>query len=137
MPKSDRAVREVVLLYPGDSLSQQAAAWGRNHADCAVRRSAVKSLPGIRSALHGADLALIDATDDYPQAIDAFSQARSQLGAEATTIYTERMHEGLEMFVRLHGSLLLLGPLGDAEWDGFFESNPRACGPKGPWKLVA
>jgi hypothetical protein len=137
MPESDRTVREVILLYPGASLNRQSAAWGRARADCAIRRSSVRSLPGIRRALRGADLVLVDATDDYPQAIDAFSQALSQLGAGATTVYTERMHDDLELFVRLHGSLLLFGPLGGAEWESFFDSSPRGRGTKGPWRLVA
>ena len=41
-------------------------------------------------------------------------------------MYSERMHEGLEMFVRSRGALLLLGPLSEAEWDAFFE--PQAAG---------
>ena len=46
--------------------------------------------------MEGADLALIDATDDHAQAADAFSQAAGKVGVGATAMYSERMHEGLE-----------------------------------------
>ena len=71
--------------------------------------------------MEGADLALIDATDDHAQAADAFSQAAGKVGVGATAMYSEQMHEGLETFVRSRGALLLLGPLSEVEWDAFFE----------------
>jgi len=36
------------------------------------------------------------------------------------------VYEGLEMFVRLRGILFLIGPMGPAEWDGFFSIEPIA-----------
>ena len=59
------------------------------------------------------------------QAADAFSEAAGQLGAGATAMYTECMHDGLELFVRSRGAQLLLGPLTDVEWDGFFSRTLR------------
>ena len=86
--------------------------------------------------MEGADVALIDATDDHAQAADAFSQAVGHVGAGATAMYSERMHEGLEMFVRSRGALLLLGPLSEAEWDAFFDRRlPR--GGRRSWEKVA
>jgi hypothetical protein len=66
-------------------------------------------------------VAVVDATDDPAQACDAFSQAAGQLGAGATGMYSEHMPDGLEVFVRSRGALMLLGPLGEVEWDGFFD----------------
>ena len=42
------------------------------------------------------------------------------LGVGAAAMYTERMREGLELFVRSRGAQLLLGPLAEAEWEAFF-----------------
>jgi hypothetical protein len=35
-------------------------------------------------------------------------------------MYTETMHDALEVFVRLRGSLFLLGPLFDDQWEEYF-----------------
>ena len=79
-----------------------------------------RSAVAIRCALGGADLALVDASDDHAQAVDLFSQAVARLGARQASVYTERMHEGLEHFVRTQGAWLLLGPLTDREWEDYF-----------------
>ena len=51
-------------------------------------------------------------------------------------MYSERIREGLEMFVRSRGALLLLGPLSEAEWDAFFDRRlPR--GGRRSWEKVA
>ena len=65
-------------------------------------------------------MALVDASDDHAQAIDLFSQAVARLGARHASVYTERMHEGLELFVRTQGAWLLLGPLTDEQWEDYF-----------------
>jgi hypothetical protein len=137
MPQADRAARKVVLFYPSDSLARQVMAWAGRRAEYAVQSAFVRSFPGMRKAIGRADAVLVDATNDYPQAIDAFSQALGQLGAAATAVYTEQVHEGLELFVRLHGSLLLLGPLSEEQWEGFFERALRASSPNRRLRLVA
>jgi hypothetical protein len=137
MQRTERTAREVILFYPGSSLARQIVGWGRGRADCAVEPVFARSISGMRRAIRSADLVLVDATRDYPQAMDVFSQALAYLGAGATAVYTERMHEGLELFVRLHGSLLLLGPLGSAEWEGFFERAIRTSPRKREWGRVA
>ena len=78
-------------------------------------------LPEIRALVAGTDVALIDATEDDAQAVDAFSQAAGQLGVKATAMYSECMHDGLEVFVRSHGAFMLMGPLEEAEWDEWIE----------------
>jgi hypothetical protein len=128
---------EVVLLYPGESLHRQVAAWGQRHADCAVEPLFIRSLIGIRRFLETADVAVIDATDDEAQAIDAFTQATARLGAAGTAVYTERMHEGLEELVRMRGALLLFGPLDDDQWEGFFERAIAAQQRRLTWRVAA
>ncbi len=117
---SGAPVAQVALFYACDSLTRQIAQWARQRSGCAVHGSVARLLPEIRAVLAGADFALIDATDDQFQAADAFAQAARELGAGATAVYTERMHDGLELLVRSRGTQLLLGPLAEAEWDAFF-----------------
>jgi hypothetical protein len=128
---------EVVLLYPGESLQRQIAAWGQRHADCRVEPLFIKSLVGIRRFLETADVAVIDATDDEGQAIDAFSQATARLDAAGTAVYTERMHEGLEELVRMRGALLLFGPLEDEQWEGVFARAIETQARRATWRVAA
>ena len=67
-------------------------------------------------------LVLVDASDDHAQAIELFSQSVARLGSRRVAVYTERMHEGLELFVRTQGAWLLLGPLNNRQWEEFFSS---------------
>ncbi len=69
----------------------------------------------------GAELAVIDATEDPAQASDAFLQSVGVLSAEAVAVYTERIHDGLELLVRMLGAPLILGPMSMEEWDEFLE----------------
>jgi hypothetical protein len=120
MTRHQQPGSDIVLFYPGRSLMEQIADWGRKRQDRAVVASFARSLPEIRGAMEKAGAVVVDATDDDAQATEAFSQAASRLGTAAAAVYTERMHEGLELFVRLRGALLLLGPLSEGEWEGFF-----------------
>ena len=93
---------------------------GQGRDDCRVKPVFARSAVAIGGALDDAQLALVDASDDHAQAIDLFSQAVARLGARRASVYTERMHEGLEPFVRTQGAWLLLGPLTDEQWNDFF-----------------
>ena len=114
-------ISNIVVFYPGDSLTEQVAAWIEGHPDCSLETSLARSLPGIRKALRNADVALLDATADPSRAWEAFSQAVARLGACSVAVYTETMHAWLELAVRIRGVLLLLGPLSSGQWEGFFE----------------
>jgi hypothetical protein len=115
------ATADVLLLYPGESLADQLGLWSSRHLDRQIETSFERSLPEIRRLLGNTATALIDATQDPSQATDAFLQSITQLGASAVTMYTERMHDDLEMFVRTHGSLFILGPLFEQQWDEWIE----------------
>jgi hypothetical protein len=84
-----------------------------------------------------ATLAIIDASEDHAQAIDAFSQSVARLGAYKTVVYTEKMHEGLELFVRFQGSLLLYGPLSQVQWEDFFRRTLPPNEQSWPLRMVA
>ena len=112
---------DVLLLYPGESLQDQIGLWSQRHPERRVNVSIARSLPEIRQLLRRAGAALVDATEDPAQAADAFLQAVTRLGADAVTMYTEVMHDGLELFARVRGSLFLAGPLFDQQWEELFE----------------
>jgi hypothetical protein len=75
-------------------------------------------LPEIRAVLEQSDVAVIDATEDHALAAEAFSQAATRLGASGAVMYSERMDDGVELFVRSRGAPMVLGPLEEAEWEG-------------------
>jgi len=136
------AIADVLLLYPADSLKDQIGLWSMRHPERQVEASFERSLPEIRKLLRGAASAMVDATADPAQATDAFLQAVARLGANAVTMYTESMHDGLELFARMRGSLFLLGPLWDEQWEELFDrllctTNRPAAAPKLPWLCPA
>jgi hypothetical protein len=98
------------------------ASWASNHADCGVEPVFGRSALEIRRSLDGADRVLVDASDDHAQAIELFSQSVTRLGSRHVAVYTERMHEELELFVRTQGAWLLLGPLDHEQWEEFFST---------------
>lgn len=112
---------DILLLFPGESLLGQISLWSRRHPERQVQASFERSLPEIRSLLRHAGASLVDATEDPGMATDAFLQAVTRLGADAVTMYTEVMHDDLELFVRVRGSLFLQGPLFDEQWEEYFD----------------
>jgi hypothetical protein len=117
---AETVVQRIAVCYPTESLSGQVAHWAEGRGDCRVESVFARSAMAIRSSLDQAEVALVDASDDHEQAIDLYSQAVARLGARKASVYTERMHEGLELFVRTQGSWLLLGPLTDQQWNDYF-----------------
>jgi hypothetical protein len=120
-PLSLKGPSDIIVFYPGQSLTEQMAAWRERHPDCNLELSFATTHSGIRNALRHAALALLDATADPDQISEGFAQAVAKLGAYSTAVYSETMHEWLELSVRVRGVLLLLGPMTGAQWDGFFE----------------
>lgn len=112
---------DVTLFYPEESLLLQVAAWQRTHGGHALRVVyAVDSLVTVR-AIEKASLALIDATEFPGEAMAALERAIARLGPLRVAVYAERLHDGLELFVRVRGVPLLLGPLEPGEWEAFLE----------------
>ena len=122
MSKIEAVVYRIAVCYPTESLSRQVAFWARRHADCGIEPVFGRSALEIRRSLSGADRVLVDASDDHAQAIELFSQSVTRFGSRHVAVYTERMHEGLELFVRTQGAWLLLGPLNNWQWEEFFSS---------------
>ena len=95
--------------------------WADRHGGCRTIFTVERTLPGIRRQLRRAELAVIDATEDPAQASDAFLQSIGVLRADSVAVYTEKMHDGLEILVRTLGAPLLLGPMSMEDWDEYLE----------------
>ena len=80
------------------------------------RLSFTRSTQAIRNVSEEVSMAIIDATEKPAAALSAFDLMADDERADSTVVYTEVMHEGLELAVRSRGSLLLLGPMDDATW---------------------
>lgn len=121
-PNRLKSARRVVVFCPGDSLTRQASAWAVRHPKFDLEFCYSTSMFEVRRATRDAAAVLIDATEDPAGAMAAFFQAIVELEAHAVAVYTETVHEeSLELVVRARGALMLLGPVGDATWDGLFE----------------
>ena len=142
MAMIEAVVQSIAVCYPTESLSQQVAQWARSHKDCGIAPVFGRLPLEIRRSLIGADVVLVDASDDHAQAIELFSQSVARLGSRRVAVYTEKMHEGLELFVRTQGAWLLLGPLENGRWEEFFSSvlpppNQSAVGRQSPLRRAA
>lgn len=115
-----KSTPQIVLFYPSPSLRGQLQGWSDKHGGRQLQISFERSLAGIRSLVHRVDFVLVDATDDPSQASDAYFQIFNALGPESMAVYTEIVHDGLEILVRRLGVTLLLGPMSVSEWDDFF-----------------
>ncbi len=131
----------VVLLHAGESLLKQITRWGqlRPNADIQLADSALPST--LKPLLSDTTAAVTDATDQPEAAMQTLAGILSVLQRTESQmklgVYTEKIYDGLEMFVRLRGILFLMGPMGPMgplEWDGFFGLEPTACAVGGEFK---
>ena len=125
MQSSQNRNSEVVILNAGRSLLRQLSQpaqrrWGLSVRAVTSHRSAV-----MATAMDDAVSTIIDATANPQAALEMLEYAVSLMGPGKPVVYTEVMHAGLELSVRRAGVLLLLGPMSQAEWRGFFEPRLR------------
>ena len=112
---------EVVLFYPSRSLLAQVMEWTGKHRGFSVRLVRSCGPLSVSVALAESDIVIIDATEHPGPAMDVFRRAAPQMQRGKGAVYTEHLHDGLELFVRLRGVVLLLGPMEQSEWEAFFE----------------
>jgi hypothetical protein len=137
VPFSRQAEAGVVLFYPSDSLMGQVSDCLDEWPSCNLGACFGGSLAEVREALGEARTVLVDAAGDPVWTADAFLAAVGRLGASCVAVYVEETREGLELLVRQHGALLLLGPLSRAQWRGFFQKALEPGGSGGPARKVA
>ena len=111
---------EVVLFYAEESLLFQVAGWVRSEGRFSLRLVSSRDPVIIGHALNDAVVAVVDATRQPGEAMAVLERAIGRLGPRRIAIYSEAMHDGLEIFVRVRGVTLLAGPMSPPEWDAFF-----------------
>ena len=116
---------EVVLFYAEESLLFQVAAWVRTAGRWSLRLVASRDPVVVARGLEGAAVAIVDATRHPGEAMAVLERGVAGFAGPRVVIYSERMHDGLELFTRVRGAPLLLGPMTTAEWNAFFEPFER------------
>ena len=111
----------IVVFHSGDSLMRQLGVWSDGYPECNLCLSSAESLLEIYKASRRGAFVLIDVAEDPKRARLVMLQVTAAREAPAVAVYTEVADEGLELFVRTRGGLLLLGPMSNASWDGVFE----------------
>jgi len=120
-----RTAPEIAVFYPGNVLMHQVSNWSGKWPAYDFAMTFAKSLPEIRAVLRSAAISILDATDEPVLAMDVLNLATGESVAGCVTVYTEKMLEGLELFVRSRSALLLLGPMEDPEWEDLFQATRR------------
>ena len=131
MFRIDGQQQDVVLFYAEQSLTEQITSFACKRR-CLFVRSVSSCNPAVvNDALSNAGYSLIDATERPARAMDLLEYVLPRVGRERLAVYTERVYEGLEIFVRVRGVLLLLGPMTPTEWSGLFRPLRKA-----PFRLI-
>jgi len=116
---------EVVLFFAEESLLFQVASWVRNEGRFSMRLVSSRDPVVIARALDDAIVAILDATRQPGEAMAVLERALPRIGPRRIAVYSEQLHNGLEIFVRVRGVALLAGPMSPPEWEAFFESLSR------------
>lgn len=117
-------VGEIVLFYPEESLLEQVSEWMCHSMMLPLNLVSSCNSFSVAEAMNTAECAIIDATTNPGKAMDVLQRALPMVGRDRLAVYTEYTHDGLELFVRVRGVPLLLGPMSEAEWEGVF---PARC----------
>ncbi len=83
-------------------------------------RAAAKCLEQLGVADPAFRAVLIDGTRRPTSALRAVQDVAKCIDARLVTVHSELVHPGLELFVRMRGALLLLGPLEPPQWQDYF-----------------
>jgi hypothetical protein len=125
IPIKKRCGGAIMLLHAGESLQEQIAEWGCLHPTVRIQLALSAVPTTVRTLMSDVVSIVIDATEHPDAATQTLESVLAIIQSVETElklgVYTEKVHEGLELFVRRRGILFLLGPMVMAEWDGFFE----------------
>jgi len=112
---------EVVLFYAEESLLYQVAGWVRSEGRLSMRLVSSRDPIVIARALDDAVVVIVDATRQPGEAMAVLERALPRIGPRRVAVYSEQLHNGLEVFVRVRGVTLLAGPMSPPDWEAFFE----------------
>ena len=123
---------ELLLVYPGVPLLTQVADWARDNGNTAVVLRILSSRDHllIRAAVQNAAMVIVDATEQPGAAMAAVETAIARTSPTNIVVYTEQVHAGLELFTRVRGVALVVGPMSRPEWDAWLESLQQATLPR-------
>ncbi|MGC9455549.1 MAG: hypothetical protein ACP5HU_11900 [Phycisphaerae bacterium] len=116
-PDSDNT--QIVLFYPTQSLIEQISELVASWSGLSVVVSAAARPQSIRQAAAAAVATIIDATEDPARGARVLSAALPAVGPRRLAVYTEVLHPGLELFVRVRGPFLLVGPMKPRQWSDY------------------
>ena len=108
--------RSLVLFFAGRSLLCQTADWATRHPEYSVVCLMSGSPDWVESVVREAAVVLIDATESPGAAMSLLQRIGRDGRPTPVSVYTETMHPGLELAVRVQGAALLLGPMSPEEW---------------------
>lgn len=111
---------EIVLFYADESLLRQVSEWMSDSMKLPLCLVSSCSAFSVAEAMNKAECAVIDATSKPAEAMDVLQLAIPLTGRDRLAVYTERTHDGLELFVRVRGVKFLIGPMSETEWEGVF-----------------
>ncbi len=116
-----RLHREITTFYAGEGLLVSLSDWASRHDGFSLRLLATPDPEVVRQSVAGVTLAVFDATERPGAAMAALEEALRQVPPRLCAVYTEAVHHGLEVFTRVRGVQMLLGPLDALEWDAVLE----------------
>jgi hypothetical protein len=116
---------EVILFYAEESLLFQVAGLVRAVGHWSLRLVSSRDPVVLARALADARVAIVDATEYPGEAMAVLERGLARLEPPCVMVYAEKMHEGLELFTRVRGAPLLLGPMAQVEWAAVFERCER------------
>ena len=123
---------DLLLVYPGVPLLTQVADWARDNGNTAVVLRILSSRDPllIRAAVRNAAMVIVDATERPGAAMSAVESAIAHTSPANIVVYTEQVHAGLELFTRVRGVALIVGPMSRPEWDAWLESLQQVTLPR-------
>lgn len=120
--------RRLLLGAPGASLLSQLKEYAAAHGTIEVGLLTPDHSSAVVRAVRKAHCVILDATEDPETAGKVLRILAGRSEAHKTAVYTETLHPGLELFVRLRGALLAVGPLSTIEWTELIEGLAHAGG---------
>jgi hypothetical protein len=131
MPMKTAIHGDLLLVYPGVQLLTQVADWARDNGNTAVVLRILSSRDPllIRAAVRHAAMVIVDATERPGAAMSAVESAIAHTSPTNIVVYTEQVHAGLELFTRVRGVVLIVGPMSRPEWDAWLESLQQVTHP--------
>lgn len=116
---------DVAIFYPDDRLLSDLSEWFYRNPRFHLQVVLSRQMSVMRSIAAQATFSVINATQCLDSAINALGVALECAPCERILLYTERMHDGLELFVRCRGVLMLLGPASQIEWEAALRAAKR------------